>query len=1374
MFRNNFTKRITFKGLFILLALIVLTPSTYTQEYKLCFEEFVIEDGFASVNAILRDRDGFMWFGGTQGLYRYDGYGFKSFNANFKNKNSLSDNNVICLYEDDKGYIWVGTMQGGINRYNPINESFTNYKNSENPIYTKNYITAITQDQEGVLWFGSFGDGVYALDKNETTYTNYKASTSNIGDSVSNNDIFSVLALKNKIWITSNAGILDCYDKETGNFQHYRFSDRNYQSARSGQRMCQDYRNNIWIATEEEGVFKFNSDLEMFKHYKKEKEKPSISTNTITDIKEGVPGEIWMTTGDGLNLLNSNTGQISVYKNDSYDKCSIANNIAYSLFIDEPESIWIGMGDGTVNKTISSSFDIFQTSFLNESNGLSSNVIGSLWIQDDILWIGTGGGGLNRLDTKTGKFSNYRSDPVKKGTIPSDIVMTLFVDKENTVWTGNSRKGLLAFMKKHTDIFREPLFLPEEGKDKIYNQVFDFVEDDKNNIWIATYNDGLYRYSKDENTYITFNIGKDGGKLISNKLLSLLIDRRGKLWIGSLNKGVQILDLTKERFESVQKKIPKNIPISDYPIKDIYEAYDGSIWIASGGAGVFSFYPEGQKWEKLSTEEGLPTNSIYGITQDNMGNFWFSSNKGLINYDLKNNKILTYDTNDGLPTNDFESGAIAKAQSGKLYFGSKKGLVAFYPHQLHTSSEPQNSKLVNLRIFNETIDVGDNIEGFSPLDSSIVHIKMLELPYYLNNFTLDFATPSYPTPHNVQYTYRLEGLEERWINTSSERHFASYSNVPPGKYEFKLRTYKENNKSDYDYKEKKLIITIIPVWWQTRVAYLCYTLMVIALIYFVSRILKNRIRLKNQLLLEKISHKKDKELHRLKINFFTTISHELRTSITLILTPLSELARSKGGNNRIKNLVMTMDRNGQRLLGLVNQVLDFRKMEYRADKLRISLIDLSEFFQEVCLPFKQYAKEKSIVFKIFISKNCKEGWVDPERLEIITYNLISNAFKFAEKEVSFSILMDKENKMLIIHVRDDGKGISQDNLEKIFDDFYQVEKDYLETGVGTGLGLTITKNFVQMHKGTIEVKSQMDKFTQFVVSVPIRKFFYAEEDIQPPMIKEIADEISVKNRKNIVSQGMSDEEPLLLIVEDNFEMRNLVQDSFSDNYRVYTASNGQEGYDRAMEVIPNIIITDIMMPELNGLELCEKLKTDQRTSHIPIILLTARSSSTFKMGGFEYGADDYVTKPFDVELLKTRVENLVGTRRMLREKFQKEILLNPKDIAINNVDEKFLEKIMSLIESNISDSRYSVSILAKDIGMSHSVLYRKIMALSGQNINAFIKLIRLKRARQLLGDTNYIISEISDLTGFSNPKYFSTCFKKYYGITPTNFRQNKQ
>lgn len=1331
-----------------------------TELTNLQFEEFLIEDGFSSVNCIIRDKKGFMWFGGTHGLYRYDGYNFKIFTQT--NINTISNDHVTCLFEDKEGIIWIGTMRGGLNRYDPKSETFTSYLNSKNKkLYNDSYITSITEDQQGRIWIGTFLNGITIFDKKYNDVRVLNTKTSNI----SSNSIFSITIGRESVWITSNSGILDCYKPNQTKFINYRFSNRKINSTRTGQRTTIDHKGNLWIATEGLGLFEFNTQSNTFRHYEYKNGKQGLSSNVITDIKEGEPGQIWMTTeGGGLNLLNTQTNEIISYKNNIYNPFSISNNSSYCLYIDIYKNLWLGMGDGSINRSFHSPFKTYKANSYNPDKNLSFNVVVSLSMTKDYLWIGTGGGGLDKLNFNDNTFTNFKNSPNSTNSLPSDIVMSLFSDSAGNLWVGNYKKGV-SVKPKNSNSFSEPSVAIKNANNLSDNLVFDIDEDSFGNIWIATYDNALFKYNKFSHTYTHFS-WQNG-----LNLTRILCDE-SNIWIGTLDKGVQIYNQKNNKFYSLNNFLGSKMPKIKSPVKDIYKDSKGLIWIATEGEGIYIINKLKKDYTRLNQNNGLPSNSIYGITEHTPGQFWFSSNKGISNYQ-QGRAVYNYNIKDGLPTNDFESGAIAK-RGNTLYFGSKKGLVYFNPTDLNQEKDIFDIEISGFQIFNKEISAREEYEGKIVLDSSIVYDRAIKLPYFLDNISFRFSAPKYQKPYNISYQYKMEGLDNRWLETYASRPFASYANIPPGNYTFLVKGFNGKTTSN----EIRIHLKVTPIWWQSSLAKLTYAIILIGLIYFIYLILRNRVRLKNQLAFEKYAHEKDEELYQSKINFFTTISHELRTSLTLILTPISELNNIDTSSNKVNNLVKGMHRNGQRLLNLINQILDFRKIDAGENYLNITEVELQVFFKEICIPFQQLAKEKNINFKIEISKDLHIGFLDANKVEIIVYNLLSNAFKYAKKEIVFSVKSEENNNKLQIKITDDGEGIPLEEQSAIFEKFYRANQKKMDITIGSGLGLAIVKNFIELHKGNIFLKSNTRE-TTFTVTLMIDKNFYPIEYVSENIETNKAEisELSIIHKEtkheNILNKRNVLQEKLLL-VEDNFELRTLIKSNLSSQYHVYEASNGKEALEIIFNIIPDIIISDIMMPEMNGLELCKAIKSDTKTSHIPIILLTARSTHHFRAEGYEYGADDYVTKPFDMQLLRVRIANLIELRKKIQEKFKGVLSLNPSDIAINNTEEQFLRKLMNIMEENISNAELTAPKLASELGMSHSVLFRKITALTGYNINDFIKSIRLKRACQLLRDSDYTISEISYITGFTNPKYFSTCFKTEYGETPSDYRQHQK
>lgn len=1361
----------------VMVCFLLIVQSSLAQDKNLKFDRVIIEDGLTSVNCIIKDRYGFMWFGGSNGLYRFDGYDYRIFTHSPKDSTSLTSNNIVSLYEDKDGYLWVGTMNAGLNRYDPLHESFVQYRHNETPFsISNNYVTCITQDHTGKLWIGTM-EGLNCFDPRQNTFRRFLHDPSDSG-SISSNEIFSILEEGDgTFWITSNKGVLDLFDTQHNTAAHYTYHDGYYNSGRTGQRVIRDYTGNLWIGTEGDGLYRFDKRMQTFTNFRFRNEKGSLSNNIITDLKEGDRGELWITTdGGGLNHLDFASSVFTHEKYDPNDPFSVSNNSSYALYIDEKKVLWLGMGDGMVNTLRQTPFELFMPSQV-EPNSLSFRVVVSLFMgSDNKLWIGSGGAGLDVLDLKTRLFRNYRYDPANEFSISTDIILALCEDKDKNLWIGTFLGGLDRFDITH-QFFHHLRHDPNNANSLSHDHVFDVVAGRDDEIWIATHGGGLNLYDKKRKLFRRFKSNDDRpGTLGSDRVLCLFADHRKDLWIGTLDAGLQRYDRQQDRFINYNYKDVRKGDLEQYPIHHIMEDHDGNLWISTGGGGIHRYDPRRDIFTPFTTDQGLPSNSVYGSIQDDQKKIWMSTNHGIVRYDQ--GKIVTYNVADGLPTNDFECGAIVLSHTGELFFGSKKGLISFDPRQLKDNTEQVKVTLTGLRIFNDLVYPGQQIEDAVPLRQSISRTGEIELPHNLNNFSFEFAAPGYSAPAKIRFMYRLKGLDDRWIETDAGRRVATFSSLDAGDYTFEVIA--ANSDGVWSGFVTATTIRVTPPFWGTRLAYTGYLIAAAIVIIGIARETRKRILLKNQLAMEKYKHEKDVELYASKINLFTNISHELRTPLTLILGPLERLMVTLNSSNRVTHQLMVMHRNGLRLMGLVNQLLDFRKLESGNMKLQVKEDDLVRFVREVAYSFQELAAQRQVQFESTFLQECITGWFDRQKLEIIINNLLSNAFKFTPRSgsVSLDVRTDPTGEHVILKVEDTGDGIANSEMKHIFDLFYQAERNRTGISKGTGIGLALTKSLVELHHGRIEFTSALGKGTSFVITLPLRRESYKNDELYTgndheasPLPEEILrEEWPGEDPHEISPENATDDNRcLMLIAEDNKELREYIRDEFATHYKIEEASDGREAFEKAVNSLPDIIISDVMMPVLDGLELCKKLKQDERTSHIPVILLTARSSHIHQYEGLDTGADDYVTKPFSFDLLSARVVNLIESRKRLRERFSREVVLKPKDIAIANPDERFLERIMQVMEEHMSDPGFSVKVLAKEVGMSHSVLYRKVMALTDKPVNDLIRSIRLQRAQQLLRETHLPVGEISDMTGFSNAKYFSTCFRTLFGISPTEY-----
>ncbi|TLX75982.1 response regulator [Labilibacter sediminis] len=1358
----------------VIIILVGIAKTLHSQSNNIKFERFIVEDGLTSINSITSDATGYMWFGGTHGLFRYDGYSFKTFTHNSADSTSLCGNNITTIYHDRDGYLYIGTENYGMCKYKPEKEKFATFNRLK-----KQSITSIYRDHQGLLWVGTMGKGIFVFNQDDEFVEQFKNEPQK-NNSLSNNTVFDIEEDNfGRIWVATNSGAIDLFHRDTKLFNRFYYSDRQYKSVRSGQKIFIDEHGGFWIGTEGDGLYKFNYKTKSFKHFVHDEDNPnSISNNIITGMATGEFGEIWITTdGGGLNLLTSHNLRFSRFKHDPQDENSPINNSSYSLFTDKNKTIWMGMGDGVVNVSKKSPFKTYKPSNKNK-NSLSFRVVVSLYLaSNNKLWIGTGGGGVDEFDINTRQFKNYRHNPDNKNSISNDIILSLHEDTQGNIWVGTFLGGVNKINTVTGNIIHYKH--DENNLNSLSNDhIFDIEEDYNGKIWFATMGGGLDMYDplKKEFTHYQYN-PEITGSLSSNKVRCLFEDHLNNLWIGSSDGGLQVFDRKNQSFLNWDNDQGSKSLLLNNPIHDVTEDHKGNIWIATGETGLCQINIENNELTLLTKDEGLPSNSVYGVFEDKDRNIWCCTNKGLARYNPSTGKILILNRNDGLPTNDYEAGSIIQTKDGEMFISSKKGLVSFYPDMIIQNTNEVNVTLTGFRIFNKMITPDQEAENVIPLTKTISSTNNIVLPYYLNNISFEFASIGYQNLSKIRYKYKLEGAEDRWIETDSKRRIATFSNLRPGDYIFKV--YAANSAGIWSKTITQVKISITPPFWKTVWAYLLYLLAVILIVFLILKEYTKGIRLRNQLNIEKYKHEKDNEINLFKIEFFTNISHELRTPLTLIIGSLERLSNNIHQNNKTRLQLIAIHRNGQRLLHMINQLLDFRKIESGKMQLQVSKSDFISFVREVSISFNELALQKNINFNLKTEEDSIEGFFDKNKLEIIIYNLLSNAFKFTPEKGNITVKIGTSTtqniKRITLNVIDSGIGIAASQIPHIFEMFHQ--EKFESSSKGTGIGLTLCKELIELHHGEIHINSDKGKGTHVSIMFPVSHAAFKQSEVFEGPIQPKEELPSVTPEEiNHFEQVMKLEEgelPIMLVVEDNVDINNFISDGFKKHFKILKGYNGEEGLQLAIEYTPDIIISDITMPKMDGIELCRTVKQDFRTSHIPVILLTARTSDIYQLEGLENGADDYVTKPFNFGLLTARVGNLIEVRRLLKDRFKKEIQLEPKELAINNPDELFLDHLIKILEDHLSDPDLSIDFVAKEIGMSHSSLYRKLLALTGKGINDFIRLYRLKKAKLYFEESNYSVYEISDLTGFSSPKYFSTSFKKEFGISPSEYKKTQ-
>ncbi len=1398
----------------LIIYLLLITVSYCYAQNTVKFEHFTTENGLSQsdVNTIFQDDNLFMWFGTHDGLNKYDGYNFRIFKPDSKNPKSISSNLIWKIIDDSKGNLWIATTGGGLNYFDKQTEEFKSFKSDpNNPDSIKSdHIRVLFRDSSHRLWVGS-NEGIDMADLSKPIdslkFEHFNLYQNSSKPTRSKNNISTVYEdSKHQVWFGGINGLSKLSRDKNGDFYFHHVNNLINLPYFDVKTINEDSYGNLILGTND-GLYRYvvNNDIEEVQLIGK----GSYNAVSIND------NHIWAGTDDGLleftNFSETKTPElIGKYKYDpKHPSFSLSKNAVRSIFIDHAGIVWVGTNGGGINK-----IDPYKKQFSHIKNSLdpgslSNDKVRSIFEDSNQnLWIGTEGGGLNFLN-KTANDNNYNQFHhfIKLSKVFALEEIQLKGSKKLLIG-GEGSPGL--FEIDLSDLSKTNQLKDSDLKPlkQFPNGVFSLLQDKDGNIWIGTYNGGIHRRLINEDG-ISFKkdiLSNNPNKKFSvsnNIIRDIFQDSKGNIWFATGN-GLSRLTPDQIHVKNPKFNIYKNNPkdktsISHNYILTVFETKSGDIYIGTFGGGLNKLIVTDNKisFKAYSEKDGLPNNVIKGILEDDQKNLWLSTNKGLSKFNTENETFQNYDVNDGLQSNEFSELSAFKTKDGKMLFGGVNGFNAFYPEDIISNKIKAETVLTAFSIFNKPVSIGEEINGRVILNKSINSIDEIELKYIENSFSFEFAALHYAASSKNKYAYKLAGFDKDWIYTTSDNRYATYTNLEPGTYTLKVKA--SNNDNIWDETPVELKINVIPPWWRTNAAKFLYLLIAIGLLLAYRRYTIIRSAKKHQLELNQFEKEKNEEIHRLKLEFFTNISHEFRTPLTLIKGPLDYLIK-KGETispKETKDQYGIMRKNTDYLLRLINQLLDFRKMDQGKMNLNLSKSDIVEFLREIGEPFQFLSKKKNIFFKIDASKHSILTWFDPDAVEKIINNLLSNAFKFTPEEGAISldifdgedftepegILMDiEQSKYVVIQVKDSGPGIPAHRIQHIFERFYtEIGITKQKDTKGTGIGLSFTKNLVELHQGIIKVISDSENGSKFIVWLPKDKEnfntnnetnFHEVFESNTFLTKEDADSHAISFMDDIVDQNISRSRsklPILLIIDDNADIRSFIKKGFGEKYYVYEAENGQKGLELANKFMPNIVITDLVMPVMDGIEFCNQLKSSQETSHIPVVMLTAKTSQEKEIEGLKTGADAYIRKPFDLELLELKISNILKHREELRKRFNRDITLQPNEITVTSSDESFLQNAIEIVEKHMMNSEFSVEMFVKEMNMSRSNLYLKTKELTGLSSSEFIRNIRLKRAVQLLETSDLSVKEIMYMTGFNTASYFSKCFKKQFGVIPSKY-----
>jgi len=1351
---------------------------TYGQVKSYPFSKLDIQDGLSDnhVNTIFKDRRGYLWFGTRLGLNRYDGYSFKVFRHDDSDPTSLTDDNVQLICEGPEDKLYISGATGGIDIYDPVTERFV--RNTDD--YFKDHhlsrlgIADIVRGKDNHYYFIYKDSGVYRFEHDKAAIR-LGPDTGVTGPAQSWVED-AALDSSGGLWLSYGNEMLERIDLSTGRITlRTAVLQQAKPQAQYGYKVFIDDLDKLWLYAPGNltGLWEFDGHNGALSHFSRDSGQARLSSNIVGSVIADDKGLVWIATDQGGIDLMDRTKLTVKYLQHSDEERSLPENTISTLYRDNNGTVWAG--------TLKSGIGYYQQNMLRfPLYRRQPGVPGSL-PYDDVncfaqdargnIWIGTNGGGLIYFDRAKNGFSRLRHEAANTNSLCNDVVVSLSVDHLGRLWIGTYQGGLDCYDGRKFIHYRHKDSDPASLAD---DRVYALREDADGALWVGTMTGGLDRLDVAKGKFYHNSMAVPYS-LHSNYVPALAEDSASNLWIGT-GWGIEVLSRRTGKYIHYTKAA-NSLP--DDVIYGITCDHSGNMWVATR-QGLSVLQPGRDTFQVFHMKDGLPSNSVLSVLEDAEHCLWASTSGGLSRITVSREgghigiKCVNFDEYDGLQGREFNENAALRTREGELLFGGGKGFNLFRPESIGSDRHIPPVVLTGLQLYNKEV----------PLPASVPMDGKLVLSYKENNFTLEFAALSYVNARKNRYAYQLVGFDKDWMLTDGRNPRATYTNIDPGEYVFRVRA----SNSDGVWNDQGITVRVIvrPPFWKTALAYAIYVLVILAALYLGRQGIIRRARARFALAEERREALRVHELDRMKIKFFTNLSHEFRTPLMLILSPVEKLIRSAEDASR-RQLAMMIERNAKRLLHLVNQLLDLRKMEVNELKLNMSGGDIAEFIKATTDSFADLAEGKGIALDYRSDMDHLPALFDRDKVERIVFNLLSNAFKFTSTGGSVMVDLtvaekDERGALLQLRVTDTGIGIRAELQEKIFESFFQGETPGHIRNQGTGIGLAITREFVEMHGGTIRVESALDKGSCFTVLLPVTILpQLSTGPAAPPMAGEAEAhlkgslETAVENNEpGAPSEG--GEKFKVLLVEDDDDFRFYLKDNLVPLFTVLEAANGREGWQKTLSAQPDLVVSDVNMPLMDGLELCRKIKGDERVQHIPVILLTALSDEQDQLRALGIGVNDYLSKPFNVEILISRIRNLLQFKGSVEQTLKKRVDIEPGEVELEpeKTEADFIREAVAVLEKNIANADFSVEDWAKELGLSRTTLYKRIVTATGKTPISFIRHFRMKRAAQLLEKTRHNVAEVAYLVGFNNPKYFARFFKEVYGKLPSVYQAEKR
>ena len=1320
---------------------------------QITFSYISINEGLSqsTVFSIDQDKRGNMWFATYDGVNKYDGYAFTVYQHNEDDPNSIANDISRIVKTDSQGRVWIGTRDG-LSRYDEEKDIFQNFFYEKNGKHLQvNGIEEISPEQLLI----STPEGLIMFDIKESKFIDDSFSTAmhkTIASTLYRHD--------DQIYIGSSTDGLYTYSITQKTFEKV----IPILGTKQIQAILQQSPTRIWVATEGAGLFLINPKTKEIKNYLHSPSNPkSISSNYIRSLAMDSQNRLWIGTFNDLNIYHEGTDSFASYSSNPVENGSLSQRSVRSIFMDSQGGMWLGTYFGGLNyyHPIRNRFKNIRN--IPYKNSLSDNVVSCIVEdKDKNLWIGTNDGGLNLYNPITQRFTSYtlQEDESARG-IGSNNIKAVYVDeKKSLVYIGTHAGGLSILHRNSGQVEN----FNQRNSQLVNENVYAILPDGEGNLWLGTLS-ALVRFNPEQQSFTTIEKEKDGTPVVSKQITTLFRDSHKRLWIG----GEEGLSVFKQEGLDIQKA--SILPVSNVTklfTNCIYEASNGVIWVGTR-EGFYCFNEKDKQIKRYNTTNGLPNNVVYGILEDSFGRLWLSTNRGISCFNPETEKFRNFTESDGLQSNQFNTASYCRTSVGQMYFGGINGITTFRPELLLDNPYTPPVVITKLQLFNKVVRPDDET---GILTKNISETKSITLKSWQTAFSIEFVVSNYISGQHNTFAYKLEGYDKEWYYLTDSRT-VSYSNLPQGTYQFLVKA--ANSDGKWNPIPTALEIIVLPIWYKTWWALLIFFATFAGFITFVFRFFWMRKSMEAQLEIERRDKEHQEEINQMKMRFFINISHELRTPLTLILTPLQEII-NKISDRWTRNQLEYIQRNANRLLHLVNQLMDYRRAELGVFELKAKKGNAHQLIQDNFLFYDKLARHKKITYTLHSELEDKEVLFDANYLELIVNNLLSNAFKYTESGQSITVTLKEENGWLLLQVSDTGIGIPINKQGKIFERFYQIESEH----VGSGIGLSLVQRLIELHHGRIELDSEENKGSTFSVYLPQDLSVYKPSELASNNEQNEEEQVYSTNSKamyfidtekveNESVESGDKKRGTILIVEDNNEIRRYLNNGLADLFNTLEAGNGEEALEKLKDNEVDVIVTDVMMPVMDGIKLCKNVKQNIRTCHIPVIILSAKTDIKDQMEGLQMGADDYIPKPFSLAILTTKIQNMMRTRRRMLDKYAKSLEVEPEKITFNAMDEALLKRAMAIVEKNMDNIEFSTDEFAREMNMSRSNLHLKLKAITGESTIDFIRKIRFNEAAKLLKDGRYTVAEVSTMVGFNTPSYFATSFKKYFGCLPTEY-----